>query len=208
MMASIQKDTNVDYVEPDVMMYPLAVPGDTRYAEQWQYFEATGGLNLPTAWDSVQGNGVVVAVIDTGYLPHADLVANILPGYDMISDAFVSQDGDGRDGDAYDNGDWTPANACYAGSPEQNSSWHGTHVAGTVGAEGNNGIGVTGVNWNAKIMGLKVGTAGGGIPDSAVIEALNYMVTMKTVYGPPPMSEVSLPIPTTASKNSAARAGS
>lgn len=168
MIAALMADNNVEYAEPDIKMYPLAVPSDSRYNEQWQYYEAVGGLNLPSAWDTAQGSGVVVAVIDTGYLPHADLVANILPGYDMISDPDVAQDGNGRDADATDNGDWEPAGACYSGSPARDSSWHGTHVAGTVAAVTNNGTGVAGVAYHAQVVPVRVlGRCGGYLSDIA-----------------------------------------
>lgn len=168
MISALMADANVEYAEPDVKMYRLAVPDDSRYNEQWQYFETTGGLNLPSAWDTSQGSGVVVAVIDTGYVPHADLAANILPGYDMISDQDIAQDGNGRDTDASDNGDWGPAGACYTGSPSSDSSWHGTHVAGTIAAVTNNSNGVSGVAYNAKVVPVRVlGRCGGYTSDIA-----------------------------------------
>ena len=167
-VAALQADSNVEYAEADIKMYPLAVPNDSRYNEQWQYFETTGGLNLPAAWDSTQGAGVVIAVIDTGYRPHADLAANILPGYDMISDITTAQDGNARDADASDNGDWEPAGACYTGSPASNSSWHGTHVAGTIAAVTNNNLGVAGVAYAAKVLPVRVlGRCGGYLSDIA-----------------------------------------
>ncbi|MBB3061627.1 S8 family peptidase [Microbulbifer rhizosphaerae] len=167
-ISRLQQDPNVEYVEPDLLLQPMAIPSDPRYNEQWHYFESTAGLNLPSAWDTTQGEGVVVGVIDTGYRPHADLVDNLLPGYDMISDSEISRDGDGRDSDASDEGDWTPANACYSGSPARNSSWHGTHVAGTIAAATNNGIGVAGVAYKAKVVPIRVlGRCGGYTSDIA-----------------------------------------
>lgn len=167
-IARLQQDPEVEYAEPDLLLQPAAVPNDPMYNQQWHYFEATGGLNLPSAWDTTQGEGAVVAVIDTGYRPHADLMGNILPGYDMISDTFVSQDGDGRDSDASDPGDWAPAGACYSGSPASNSSWHGTHVAGTIAAVSNNGVGIAGVAYKAKIVPIRVlGRCGGYTSDIA-----------------------------------------
>lgn len=167
-VARLQQDPQVDYVEPDRLMQPMATPNDTNYSQQWHYFESTGGLNLPSAWDITQGEGVVVGVIDTGYRPHADLNANILPGYDMISDTTVAQDGNGRDSDASDPGDWSPAGACGAGQPARNSSWHGTHVAGTIAAVTNNGSGVAGVAYKAKVVPIRVlGRCGGYTSDIA-----------------------------------------
>lgn len=168
MLSSLNADPEVEYAEADILLKPLLTPNDPRYNEQWGYYENTAGVNLPNAWDVTQGEGAIVAVVDTGYRPHADLVANILPGYDMISDRNVAQDGNGRDSDASDPGDWSPAGACGANSPARNSSWHGTHVAGTVAALGNNGLGVTGVAYQAKILPVRVlGRCGGYTSDIA-----------------------------------------
>lgn len=163
-------DPSVEYAEPDRILQVLSTPNDTQYGQQWHYFEATGGLNLPTAWDKSTGTGVVAAVIDTGYRPHADLAANILPGYDFIADTFVSNDGNGRDNNAQDPGDAVVAGECGTGSPAQDesSSWHGTHVAGTIAAVSNNGSGVAGVAYNAKVVPVRVlGKCGGYTSDIA-----------------------------------------
>lgn len=166
--AVLSRDPAVAYAEPDRLLQPMLAPNDSRYNEQWHYFETTGGLNLPTAWDSATGTGVVTAVIDTGYRGHADLAANLLPGYDMISDTFVSRDGNGRDSDATDPGDYTSPNDCYAGWPGSSSSWHGTHVAGTIAAVTNNGSGVAGVAFGAKVVPVRVlGRCGGYTSDIA-----------------------------------------
>ena len=94
-----------------------------------------------------------MAVLDTGYRPHVDLVGNIIPGYDFIISTAVSNDGNGRDPDASDPGDWTAT---------RNSSWHGTHTAGTIGAVTNNSLGVAGVAFNAQIQPVRVLGTGGG----------------------------------------------
>ena len=168
LLSSIQADPEVEYAEPDLLLKPLAIPNDSRYNEQWHYFEATAGINLPAAWDITQGASAVVAVLDTGIRPHIDLAANLLPGYDMISDLNIAQDGNARDADASDPGDWAPAGACGAGSSASNSSWHGTHVAGTVGAVGNNSMGVAGVAYAAQILPVRVlGRCGGYTSDIA-----------------------------------------
>ena len=157
----------VEFIEIDQMLKPFATPNDPQYSSQWHYFESNGGLNLPTAWDSATGSGVTVAVLDTGYRPHADLNANLLPGYDMISDVSVANDGGGRDSDARDTGDAVAKNECGT-NDASNSSWHGTHVAGTIAAVTNNGEGVAGVAYNSKIVPVRVlGKCGGLTSDIA-----------------------------------------
>ena len=159
---------DVEYAEPDRMLHVQLTPNDSRYLDQWHYYEATGGLNAPTAWDSSSGAGVVVAVIDTGYRPHADLAGNLVAGYDMIIDPKVSNDGDGRDSSALDPGDWTIAGECGTGSAASNSSWHGTHVAGTIAALTNNGSGVAGVAFGARVQPVRaLGKCGGYTSDIA-----------------------------------------
>ena len=164
------RDPDVEYAEPDRIMVPLFVPNDPLYTQQWHYYEAKGGLNLPAAWDKSTGVGVNVAVIDTGYRPHADLSGQILPGYDFIASASIAADGTGRDGDASDVGDSTVAGQCGGGMPAQDqaSSWHGTHVAGTIAARTNNGVGVAGVAFGAKVVPVRVlGKCGGYTSDIA-----------------------------------------
>ncbi len=161
-------DANVEYAEPDRVMQAQLTPTDGSYAQQWALFEATAGMNMPTAWDKSTGAGVVVAVLDTGVRPHADLKANLLAGYDFINTAAIANDGGGRDADPTDTGDWAPASACYSGSPASNSSWHGTHVAGTIAAVTNNGSGIAGVAPGAKVLPLRVlGRCGGYTSDIA-----------------------------------------
>jgi len=161
-------DVDVEFAEPDRRMHALMTPNDTSYGSQWHYFETTGGLRAPAAWDKSTGSGVKVAVIDTGYRPHADLAANIVGGYDFISDTWTANDGGGRDSDAKDPGDWITANICGGTHAAQNSSWHGTHVAGTIAAVTNNSSGVAGVAFNAKVVPARVlGRCGGYTSDIA-----------------------------------------
>ncbi len=168
LLARVAADPAIEYVEPDRLLQPQLTPNDSRYNEQWHYFESTGGLNLPTAWNTTTGAGTVVAVIDTGYRPHVDLAANLLQGYDFIGDTFVSVDGNGRDSDASDPGDAAGAGVCGPGSPATNSSWHGTHVAGTVAAVTNNASGVAGVAFDAKVVPVRaLGRCGGYTSDIA-----------------------------------------
>ncbi|WP_439888631.1 S8 family peptidase [Pseudomonas sp. MBLB4123] len=164
LMQQIAANPNVEYVEVDALLKPVFTPNDARYNEQWHYYEATAGINAPTAWDRSTGSGVVVAVLDTGITDHPDLNGNVIAGYDMISDTTVANDGDGRDADPSDPGDWTTGQC----DEPSDSSWHGTHVAGTIAAVTNNGLGVAGVAYGAKIMPVRVlGTCGGYTSDIA-----------------------------------------
>ncbi len=169
LMRRLAADPNVVSVEVDQLLRPTLTPNDPRLSEQWGFGTTSAGINVRPAWDQSTGTGVVVAVIDTGITNHPDLNANILPGYDFISDTFVSRDGDGRDSNPADEGDWNPvANECYSGSPVTNSSWHGTHVAGTIAAVTNNAVGVAGTAFNAKVVPVRVlGRCGGYTSDIA-----------------------------------------
>ncbi|MEU5223135.1 S8 family serine peptidase [Streptomyces toyocaensis] len=166
---TFEADPDVAYVDRDTRMYATAAPNDTYYNRQWDFFEATAGMNVQNAWDGgATGRGVTVAVIDTGYVTHSDLGANIVSGYDFISDAANARDGGGRDSNPRDEGDWSAENECYSGSRASDSSWHGTHVAGTVAAVADNGKGVAGVAYNAKVQPVRVlGKCGGSTADIA-----------------------------------------
>ncbi|MCA0177500.1 MAG: S8 family serine peptidase [Proteobacteria bacterium] len=154
----ISRLPGVAYAEPDLKVQAFA-PNDPLWANQWHYHDATAGIRLEAAWaQGAQGQGVVVGVLDTGYRPHADLVANILPGYDFVSNKKKARDGNARDAIALDEGDWT---RLYGFIPVS-SSWHGTHVAGTVAAVTNNGAGLAGVAPQAKVMPVRVLAKDGG----------------------------------------------
>ncbi len=168
LMRQIAADPNVEYVEVDQRMTIALTPNDPRLGDQWAFGTTNAGINVRSAWDKASGDGVVVAVIDTGITSHPDLNANVLQGYDFISDADSARDGDGRDSNPADEGDWAAAGECYSGSPASNSSWHGTHVAGTIAAITNNGTGVAGTAFKAKILPVRVlGKCGGYTSDIA-----------------------------------------
>jgi serine protease len=165
-MAGIAASGAAESVEPDVRMTFALTPNDPRYAEQWD-FTATNGMRIPGAWDVATGTGVTVAVIDTGITAHPDLDANVLPGYDFVADATAARDGNGRDANAQDQGDWYAAGEC-GQTTAGNSSWHGTHVAGTVAAVTGNATGVAGVAPNAKVVPVRVlAKCGGSLSDIA-----------------------------------------
>jgi serine protease len=172
----LSADPSVEYAEPDRRLFPMLAPNDTLYAQQWHYHASAteiGAANLPGAWDITTGSAsVVVAVVDTGIRPHADLAGRTVAGYDFITDVNTANDGNGRDADPSDPGDWvTAAENTAPGGPFENcgvsnSSWHGTHVAGTVGALSNNNFGVAGVNWTSMIQPVRVlGKCGGSFSD-------------------------------------------
>lgn len=182
LMRQIAADANVEYVEVDKLNKPLLTPNDTNYSQQWGY-SGTYGIRANQAWDVTNGSGAVVAVLDTGITNHSDLNANVLPGYDFIIDTAVSNDGNGRDSDASDPGDWVTANQCGGTHAAQNSSWHGTHVAGTIAAVTNNAKGVAGVAYGARIVPVRVlGTCGGY--DSDIADAIIW-ASGGTVSGVP-----------------------
>ncbi|RZB15506.1 protease [Streptomyces sp. F001] len=188
-VAEYRADPQVAYVVPDRLNTPQADPNDTDYAKQWDLFEATAGMNVPAAWPTSTGSGVTVAVIDTGYVAHSDLAANIVGGYDFIADTAVSVDGDGRDSNPADPGDWYNAGECGSGIPASNSSWHGTHVAGTIAAVTNNSKGMAGIAYGAKISPVRVLGKCGGY-DSDIIDAITW-ASGGTVSGVPANSNVA-----------------
>jgi serine protease len=160
-------DPNIEYAEPDRRMRPMMTPGDPLFSQQWSLWETIGGIRATNAWDKAQGQGVTVAVVDSGVRPHADLVANLLPGYDFIQDPTDAVDGNGRDSDASDPGDASAAGYCSPDEPAYPSSWHGTHVAGIIAAAANT-TGITGVAYKARILPVRVlGRCGGYTSDIA-----------------------------------------
>jgi serine protease len=172
---SFKQDPNVEYVEEDIVMQAFFEPGDegsfedSSYNQQWSLFDPVGGIQMPQAWDQTRGGiSQVIAIVDTGITNHPDFGNKILSGADMISDLAVAGDGNSRDTDARDPGDWIGFNdPCYQGS-QTNSSWHGTHVAGIASAVGGNGRGIAGVSWNSKILPIRVlGKCGGYSSDIA-----------------------------------------
>jgi serine protease len=186
-LARLRADADVEFAEADLRRYPHALPNDPLYAGQWYLqnrVDAPSAIHAEAAWDAGGGDGgVVVAVLDTGVLfEHADLRrahlgGRLLPGYDFISNAATANDGNGRDADASDPGDWVTQQESnqgeFSGCDVSNSSWHGTRVAGIIGARTNNAEGVAGSTWSPWILPVRVlGKCGGR--DSDIIEAMAW----------------------------------
>ena len=169
-------DPAVEYAEPDRKVRPVLDPDDPRFFEQWNFYD-TFGVQAPDAWELTTGAPqVVIAVLDTGITAHPDLPGlggRLLPGYDFVSDPQIANDGGGRDPDPTDPGDWVTA-AEIAAVPNckdekpANSSWHGTFVTGVIAADGDDGAGVAGLNWDSQVLPVRVlGRCGGFTSDVA-----------------------------------------
>jgi len=173
----LNEDPLVEYVEPNYIVHANILPTDPLFGNLWGMHNTgqTGGtpdadIDAPEAWDIETGNGqVVVGVIDTGvnYL-HQDLDANIWINPGEIPNNGLDDDGNGFVDDV--NG-WDFVNN--DNNPMDDHS-HGSHVSGTIGAEGNNGIGVVGVNWAVSIMALKFLDSSGSGSTSDAIDAVLY----------------------------------
>jgi subtilisin family serine protease len=179
-LAAYRSDPHVLYAEPDYRVHATLVPNDIRYGELWGLNNdgQTGGkpdadIDMPEAWDVTTTSDVVVAVIDTGVdYTHEDLAANMWVNPGETPGDGIDNDGNGYIDDlyGYDFANDDP-------DPMDDHS-HGTHVAGTIGAVGNNGIGVTGVNWDVQIMAIKFLDASGNGTTSDAVDAINYAVQM------------------------------
>lgn len=183
---SLKADPNVEYAEPNYLYYALGTPNDPRFNQLWGMHNTgqTGGtadadIDAPEAWDITTGDTtVIVGVIDTGIdYKHPDLAANMWtnPGEDAWSDPNNPNTGNGIDDD--NNGyvdDWRGWDFVNNDNDPFDDNGHGTHCAGTIGAVGNDGVGVAGVNWRVKIMPLKFLSANGSGSLAAAIDAINY----------------------------------
>lgn len=173
---SFATSNDVEYAELNLIRHALGgavTPNDGFNSLQWHY----PLIKLPQAWGAFTGTtDVIVAVIDTGERAHVDLNANLVAGFDFISSSTIAADGDGRDPDPFDVGD---------GEGPTPSSFHGTHVAGTIAAVTNNTVGVSGVcgpDNHTKIMHLRVLGKGGGT-DADIAQAILYAARLANASG-------------------------
>lgn len=194
---------DVEWAQPDYLRHITVLPDDPLYPDQWHYLPAASEVassNLPAAWDRTRGwSGLRVAVLDTGaLLAHPDFASRWLGGYDFVNDYILANDADpsqpggcatpgmppcigSRDANPADPGDWVTAadsngatfGGWLTGCPVTTSSWHGSHVAGTIGARTGNATGVAGVNWVSRIVPVRVLGKCGGY-DSDIADAMTW----------------------------------
>ena len=173
-MEKVASDPDVASVEPDYINHPAYLQdvtftyNDPQYSKQWNLTNPTTGVQNTGNARLRRGAHVKVAVLDTGYVPHPDLVTGMANGYDFISDPLSARDGDGRDPNPWDEGDYAPYNLCKDQANAHTSTWHGTSVAGIIGARGGNGMGIVGTADLARVQPVRVlGRCGGRTSDIA-----------------------------------------
>lgn len=177
------RDPSIISVEPDIRMKAAVTPSDPSFSSQWDMSDAGAGaadysVRAPAAWEYTTGSSdLVIAVLDTGITSHSEFSGRTVAGYDFISDSLIANDGNRRDSDPSDPGDWITSaeslSGYFRGCSAEDSSWHGTHVAGTIAATGNNASGIAGLNWNSKIQPIRVLGKCGGY-DSDIADAIRW----------------------------------
>ncbi|MEO8123326.1 MAG: S8 family serine peptidase [Burkholderiales bacterium] len=176
-------------------------PNDPYYAQQW-WLGNPGGSNsnalaarlrgvpgFQGAWAREAGRAsAVVAILDTGITAHPDLAGHVLSGYDFVSTIEYANDGDGRDADASDPGDWVSAGDQFSaptpfdGCEVQDSSWHGTQIAGIVAAVTGNGTGVASASWDGRVLPVRVaGKCGAEVAD--IIDGMRWAAGLAVAKG-------------------------
>ena len=173
-----QKNPQILYAEPNYILHLTAAPGITLTPNDPSYGSLWGmtKINAPSAWNITTGSSqVVVAVIDTGIdYTHPDLAANMFRNAADCNNNGIDDDGNGYIDDCFG------IDVANSDSDPMDDHYHGTHVAGTIGAVGNNGIGVVGVNWNVKLLACKFFDANGSATTEGAIECLEYIKALKT----------------------------
>ena len=198
--AQLRANPEVEWVVANEREQRLqSAPNDPYFAQQW-WLATPGGSNanaiedrrrglagFEAAWTREPGRAsAVVAILDTGITAHPDLAGNVLPGYDFVSTIEYANDGDGRDADASDPGDWVSdadrGKAAFDGCEKQYSSWHGTQIAGIVGAVTGNGIGIASTSHDARVLPLRVaGKCGAEVAD--IVDAMRWAAGLDVASG-------------------------
>ena len=178
---------DVAWVEANVRERRLQVPNDPRFGSQW-WLQPAGGSNGNVLADRLRGvpgflrawqsglagatgrPAAVVAVLDTGITRHPDVDDHILPGYDFVAETVYANDGNGRDADPTDPGDWVTStdlnDASFKDCAVEDSSWHGTIISALVAAVTDNGVGVAGINRDGRVLPVRVaGKCGATVAD-------------------------------------------
>lgn len=173
-LAELREQPEVVQADIAGLFYTTAVPNDTLFSEQYGLTSAANALadiNAPAAWDVTTGSGdTVIAIIDGGVdLTHEDLAGKIWMNSDEVADNSIDDDSNGYVDDVYG---WN----FYNNVPAAASSTHATHVAGIAAAESNNGRGVAGVDWGAKIMSVRVLSSGGAGYEDDIVRGIDYAV--------------------------------
>ena len=203
--ARLAQQSEVEWVVPNERERRLTTPSDPLFGAsasssgQWWLFPAGGGNandiedrrrgvpGVQSAWQTTTGSTApVVAVLDTGITAHPDLVAGVLPGRDFVSTVEYANDGDGWDADPSDPGDWV-SDADRSSFPTlfgdcavDNSSWHGTVIAGMLAAGTNNGLGAAALNWNARVLPVRVaGKCGAEVAD--IIDGMRWAAGLQVL---------------------------
>lgn len=219
--ARLAADPEVDYAVPDERRRRLSVPNDPLYAGGAGVSPAAGqwylrtpdavrvsAINAVGAWGWAFGSAaIVVAVLDTGVrFDHPDLANQLVPGYDFIADLSDARDGNGRDADASDPGDWAGSGQCGPDEPAATSSWHGTKMAGLVAAQTDNGIGMASVGRGVRVQPVRVLGPCGGY-DSDILAGMLWAggVSSLPVANPTPARVVNMSLGSPGACNAAYR---
>ena len=174
-LARLRANPEVEFVDVDRRRHPAqAIVNDEFLSGQKYLTNDPASIAAFSAWQTTHGSSAVtVAVLDTGYRPHAGMTGRFLAGFDMIADPAHANDGDGRDADATDPGDYVLAGEATSDCAAGNSSWHGTSVAGVIAANTNDGAWTAGIDWNAKILPVRVLGKCGGY-DSDIVDGIAW----------------------------------
>ncbi len=180
-VTELRSRSDVAYAEPNYIRRQQMSPSDEFFNRQWHY----PLINLPEAWDTTTGDSdVIVAVIDTGVLfDHPDLSGRLTAtGFDFVSDPASALDGNGIDPDPSDAGAQNPGTSIF----------HGSHVAGTIAAQTNNGVGVAGAGWSTRIMPVRALGKGGSGANYDIMQAVRYAAGLENDSGTVPPQKADI----------------